>query len=191
MNEDMAAYFDGLAPGWDDAPAEQEAREKLTAMMALSPNGVIADVGCGRGVMFEHLLRTGPAKLIAIDVSSEMLRLAKERFCDGRIEYVHGDFLDVSLPPLDAVLFFNAYPHFLDKAALAGRLAQVLKKGGALIIAHSRSRAEINGRHRGGGASKLSAPLESAEAEAAKFQKDFATDALVDGELYFIKMIRR
>ena len=191
MSKDMAAFFDRLAPEWDNAPAEYETREKLTAMMSLSPNGVIADIGCGKGVMFEHLLKTCPAKLIAVDVSGEMIRLAKELFGDDRLEYINGDFLDAELPALDAAVFFNSYPHFLDKVDLADKLALTLKKGGVMIIAHSASKTKINGAHSGESVSKLSVPLENAEAEASKFQKHFTTDTLIDNdEIYFVKMKR-
>lgn len=192
MNQEMAAFFDALAPAWDHAPAEYETREKLVSLMGLSQNSVIADIGCGKGVLFEHLLKTNPAKIIAVDVSGEMIRLAKELYSDHRLEYVHGDFLDIALPMLDAAVFFNAYPHFADKEALVEKLSGILKKGGTIIIAHSLSKERINGRHASEGVSELSAPLENAEVEADKFQTFFSTDTLIDNdEMYFIRMTRR
>jgi len=192
MNKDMAAFFDELAPRWDNSPSKFETREKLTSLMGLSNNSVIADIGCGKGVMFEHLLKTNPEKIIAVDISGEMIRFAEELFNGNRIEYVHGDFLDVRLPMLDAAIFFNSYPHFIDKDSLIDKLAQVLKRGGTMIIAHSLSRLEINGMHKSDGASKLFVPLENAEDEAKKFQKFFTSDFLIDDEeMYFVKMFRR
>jgi len=160
-------------------------------MMRLFPHSVIADIGCGKGVMFEHLLQTNPAKIIAVDISGEMLRLAKDLFSDSRIEYVNDDFLDASLPMLDAAVIFNAYPHFLDKAALAKKLAQTIKRNGTVIIAHSRGKSKINGVHHGESVSRLSVPLESGEIEASKFLRFFVPDMIVDDdEIYFIKMSR-
>jgi len=192
MSSDMAVFFDRLAPEWDNTPDKYQTREELTSMMGLPPKSVIADIGCGRGVMFEHLLKTDPEKIIAVDVSGEMIRLAKEQWHDERIEYVNGDLLDVSLPMLDAAIFFNAYPHFLDKEGLAAKLAKGIKKGGAMIIAHSLSRAEVNGVHSGEKVSKLSVALESAEDEARKFEQFFSTEALVDNDkVFLVKMLRR
>jgi len=188
----MATYFDNLAPDWDNAPLKYEIREKLTAMMDLPPNSVIADVGCGKGVMFEHLLKTKPSKIIAIDVSGEMIRLAKESFNDERIEYINGDLYTITLPILDVVIFFNSYPHFIDKVKLTNKLADVIKKGGLLIIAHSLSKEEINGRHSGKNVSTLSVPLESAEIEVDKFNEYFLLDSFIENEeMYFIRLIRR
>jgi demethylmenaquinone methyltransferase/2-methoxy-6-polyprenyl-1,4-benzoquinol methylase len=161
-------------------------------MMSLPPGCTIADIGCGKGVMFQHLLGTNPKKLIAIDISAEMIRLAKDKWDDDRLELCNNDLFDASLPPLDAAVLFNAYPHFLDKQKLSERLAGDIRKGGALIIAHSMSRAEINGRHTGERVSTLSVALESAEAEANKFQKHFTAETLVDNdEVFFVKMTRR
>ena len=191
MSNEMASFFDELAPEWDNAPSGYDLRDKLTSMMGISSNSVIADIGCGKGVMFEHLLKTKPAKIIAVDVSGEMIRMAKELHSDDRIEYINGDFLDAPIPALDAAVFFNSYPHFLDKEGLADKLALTLKKSGIMIIAHSSSKAKINGAHSGDSVSKLSVPLESAEAEARKFQNHFTIDTLIDNdEIYFVKMIR-
>ena len=192
MSMEMAAFFDKLAPDWDNSPQKYKTREKLTEMMALPPNSVIADAGCGKGVMIEHLLKTGPKKIIAIDVSGEMIRLAKELFIDERIEYIQGDLYTVTLPILDIVIFFNSYPHFIDKGKLANKLADVIKKGGLLIIAHSLSKKDINGCHSGKNVSALSVPLENAEIEADKFSDYFILDSFVDNEeMYFVRLIRR
>ena len=192
MINDIAAFFDRLAPEWDNAPSEYEVREKLTSMMGLLPNSIIADIGCGKGVMIEHLLKTNPEKIIAVDFSSEMIRLAKVLFEDRRICFVNEDFFDVSFPMLDAAVFFNSYPHFMDKNALIEKLANVIKTDGLLIIAHSLSRTEINGIHEGGSVSKISVPLDSAVIESGKFEKYFSPVTLVDNdEIYFVKMTRK
>jgi len=192
LHKEMADYFDSLAPEWGNRPSKYGIREKLTAMMKLPPGSVIADIGCGKGVMFDHLLRTNPAKLIAVDISGEMLRSAQNLFSDSRIEYINEDFFDARLPMIDAAVLFNSYPHFLDKGALAQKLAQVINGGGMLVIAHSRGKSEINGGHQGEGVAELSAPLEDAEAEADKFGRYFKPDVLIDNdEIYFIKMLRK
>jgi len=188
----MVAFFDKLAPDWDNAPQEYETREKLVSMMELEPNSIITDVGCGRGVMLPHLLKSNPAKIIALDISGEMIRLAKESFTDNRIEFINGDLYTEVLPPVDAVVFFNSYPHFIDKITLSKKLAEIIKENGKLIIAHSLSKAEINGFHTGESVSKISVRLEEAEVEAAKFKEHFSVDTTVDDdELYFIKLTRR
>lgn len=192
MKSEMVLYFDNLAPTWDNAPDKYNTREKLLDMMELKPNSLIADVGCGKGVMFEHLLKTTPQKIIAIDISGEMIRLAKELHSDNRIEYINGDFYTLPLPLLDVVIFFNSYPHFINKDDLSNKLAKVIKKGGMMIVAHSLSKNEINGFHTGQRVSTLSVPLQTVAEEASKYEGHFFVDSFVDNEeMYFIKMVRR
>jgi len=192
MSNDMATFFDNLATDWENAPDEYVIRENLVSMMGLPPNSNIADVGCGKGVMLEHLLKTNPYKITAVDISGEMIRLAKEAYADKYVEFIHGNFFDIELPSQDAIIFFNSYPHFIDKDKLAKKVAQATKKGSAFIIAHSFGKAEINCFHTGKRVSTLSGPLEDAETEANKFLKYFRLDSFVDNEeKYFIKMIRR
>ncbi len=191
MNNEMAAFFDSLAPQWENDPAESGVRERLVAMMKLPPGGVAADIGCGKGVMLEHLLATGPTAIIAVDISDEMLKAARELCGDSRVTFCHGDFLQAALPVLDAAVLFNAYPHFLDKPALAAKLARAVRPGGIAVIAHSHGRAWINGLHRSGGAAALSVALEDARTEAGRFAPYFKPDALIDSdEVYFIRMTR-
>ena len=188
----MEEFFDAMAEQWDNDPENYDKREKITAMMGLPPDSIIADIGCGMGVMLPHLLKTNPKQIIAMDVSSQMLRLARELHDDARIEYIHGDFLTATLPPLDVVVMFNAYPHFLNKEVLALKLSQVLKKNGIFIIAHSMNRETLNNLHSGEAVSKVSTCLEPAEVEAGKFGEFFNTELLVDDdEMYFIKLRRR
>jgi len=192
MSNEMAAFFDKLAPAWDNALLKSGAREKLKSLMVMPPNSMIADVGCGKGVILEHLLKTNPQKIFAIDVSGEMIRLAKESFNDDRIEFINSDFYTADLPVLDAVVFFNSYPHFIDKDGLVDKLAKMVKKDGVVIILHSLSRDEINGCHTGEKVSTLSVPLENAEVETVKFNGFFSLESFIDNdEIYFIKLVRR
>ena len=192
LQSDMAAFFDRLAPDWDNAPSERGAREKLVAMMGLPQRGVFADIGCGKGVMVDHLLELDPLRIVAVDISGEMIRLAKALYDDPSVTFINGDFYETALPVLDAAIFFNAYPHFINKLKLAEMLAGIVKKGGFVIIAHSFGKDKINGMHKGNAVSKFSVPLQSAETEAAAFGDFFTTGSFTDdSELFFLKLIRK
>lgn len=190
-NKEMKDFFDNLAPVWEINEEEYGIRERLIDMIDLKKGSLIADIGCGKGVMFGHLLKTEPRKIIAVDISSEMLKYAKESFSDERITCINEDVLTASLPVLDAALIFNSYPHFIDKRALAKKLAEHIRPDGCIVIAHSCSKKQINGRHKEGSAVKLSVPLRSAQEEAQEFLPYFISEKFVDNdELYFLKMIR-
>ena len=62
VNNDMADYFDKLAPEWGKKPSDNE---KLVTMMNLTQGSIIADIGCGKGALTENLLKTSPLKIEA------------------------------------------------------------------------------------------------------------------------------
>ncbi|MDR2514671.1 MAG: class I SAM-dependent methyltransferase [Christensenellaceae bacterium] len=159
-SEAVRAFFDRLAPSWHENPADFGARERIVEKMALMGDAIVADIGCGKGVMAPHLLRARPKLVIGVDLSGGMIAGARARFAgEERLQFLCGDFLTLPLPPLDGALLYNAYPHFLNKPVLAKKLVESLKPGGVLLIAHAAGRVSVNLRHSGGAAMPLSAPL--------------------------------
>ena len=59
-SDNMREFFDRAAPGWDNLPEEAATRDALMEKMAIPTGSVIADIGCGQGVFFPHLLKTAP-----------------------------------------------------------------------------------------------------------------------------------
>jgi demethylmenaquinone methyltransferase/2-methoxy-6-polyprenyl-1,4-benzoquinol methylase len=169
INAEMKAAFDTMAVSWTNNEKDYAIRERLTALIGLEKDSVIADIGCGKGVMLLHLLNTMPHRIYAVDISSEMIKRARELFADRRISFVNDDILTASLPMLDAAVIFNAYPHFIHKEALAKKLALHVKRGGCAVIAHSRSRHRINSLHKNANLDRLSVPLKAADIEAETF----------------------
>ena len=190
-NNEMISYFDSVASSWSNNVDEYEIREELVEMMRLPKNSLIADLGCGKGVMFPHLLKTEPRGILAVDISSEMLKCAAKLFPDTRITFINEDVLSAALPTLDAAVFFNAYPHFMDKKALSKKLSKCIRPGGYLFIAHSACKEKINMTHKRVTIAKLSQPLRAAIEETNEFQPFFIPEKIIDNEkLYFIKMLR-
>jgi len=189
--QDMITFFDRLAGNWNNHPEEYEKREQILSLAGFSTGNIIADIGCGCGVMLEHLLKINPKEIIAIDISGEMLRCAQNSFNNPCITYQHEDFLQADLPMLDAAIIYNAYPHFLDKQKFAEKAAKVIRKGGFLVIAHGCSKELINICHNGEQVSTLSAALQDAEREAEKFKPFFMPKSIIDNnEIYFIKLLK-
>jgi demethylmenaquinone methyltransferase/2-methoxy-6-polyprenyl-1,4-benzoquinol methylase len=184
-------YFDKHAASWSTSPDELLRLQSITDMMGLKEQSVIADIGCGRGVMLAPLLGTNPKAIYAVDISEEMIRYAEQTFPDKRITFINGDVLAAKLPMLDCALLFNAYPHFHDKKALAGKLSEHVRPGGFAVIAHSRGREHINRIHDKRGANHVSVILRPAEEEAREFLPYFEPEATVDNdEMFFLKMVR-
>ena len=188
--EHMRAFFDALAPKWQVAPDSAAVCADFVEKMDLPAESIIADIGCGKGVMLAHLLPKA-RKLYAIDLSPVMIAGARAAFDDERIDFISGDFFELDLPLLDAAVFFNSYPHFLDKEALVEKLASQIRPGGVLVICHNASRQVINSRHSASHDFILSCELLPAVEEAQRFSAAFTLAEHIDSpECYFLRLVR-
>lgn len=188
---EQAAFFDSLAPKW----SERSDRDEKSIHALLSPlqlSGNVLDVACGDGVLDEELLKEG-LKVDAVDVSFEMIRLAKEKHQNPNLAYFCGDFYSFENDKrYDALLVFDAYPHFLDKDAFAEKAASLLKKGGKLYILHDKSKEAINACHHDEVTKKVAAPLLTPKKEALPYWKWFKKGTMVDEkDRYLLELIRR
>ena len=145
-------FFDAAAATWDDLEtAETRGRlAEIVAGLGIAPGAAVLDVGCGTGILFP-LLRAamgGQGRLVALDISREMLRRAQAK--GYAAVCVQGD---AEQPPLAHVAFdwiiCNAVlPHFADKRATLTELGCRLAAGGTLVICHGNNRQTINAIHR-------------------------------------------
>jgi ubiquinone/menaquinone biosynthesis C-methylase UbiE len=95
----------------------------------------VLEIGCGAGA-FTRLLASRARSVTALDLSPEMIRLAKSRTADREnIEYVLGDFGQISLPAegFDCVVSI-ATLHHLPLAQTLLKMRDALKPDGVLII---------------------------------------------------------
>lgn len=186
-------FFNRLAPSWKDDAASAPIREEITARAAFPAGCAIADIGCGKGVMVPHLMYANPRKILELDLSDEMIRFNRNRWAgESKVTFMCDDVLTAELPAIDAAVIFNAYPHFMDKMALAKKLAYALPAGGTLIIAHSMGKESINQIHKNKcSCGEVSIPLKSPLEEYEPFSGYFSLDDWEDSQrLYFMKLTR-
>lgn len=95
----------------------------------------VLEVGCGFGT-FTRLLAGRARSVTAIDLSPQMIRVARER-AEGHdnLEFVLGDFLQMSLPgeSFDCIVTIATLHHLPQEDALR-KLKAALKPGGVLVI---------------------------------------------------------
>ncbi|MGH2345994.1 MAG: class I SAM-dependent methyltransferase [Chloroflexota bacterium] len=116
--------------------------DQLLARAQLQPGQRILDLGTGTGaVAVRAAAAVGPGgRVVAVDLSVEMLELARERavqvgcpditFEEGRAETIPaGD------QAFDAVLASLSMMYVIDRAAAAREIARVLRPGGRLVAA--------------------------------------------------------
>lgn len=147
--EDVIAFFDRLAPSWDAHQIRD--MEKINAILDYAgiQEGVeVLDVACGTGVLIPDYLKRKVKQVTAVDISSQMIQIAQKKCSDDRVVFFCSDIETLSLPDkYDVCMVYNAFPHFPNPAGLISSLADKLKTGGRLTIAHSMSRKQLELHH--------------------------------------------
>lgn len=181
-------FFNSLAKDWD---ARQKLSDddvfNLVKLANINPGDKVLDVACGTGIIDKHLLKLGAKNVVAIDLSENMIAIAKSKNSDENLQYEIADFYDFSEGDFDKIVIYNAYPHFTDTQAFLTAINNNLKKGGEFSIIHSDPPSVINARH-SGEAKNVSKDLESADEEANIFKELFdIVQTVDDGEKYLVR----
>ena len=184
--KDIIDFFDRCAPTWD---AETICSDKKVNTI-LDNAGVcsgsrVLDVACGTGVLMPYYIKRG-ALVTGIDISPEMIKLARKKFHRDNIQFICGDAQTKDVGEgYDAIVIYNAFPHFPNSNSLIERLSSLLAPNGFLTVAHGAGREVIDEHHRGS-ASKVSIGLIPAEELASMFVKNSLeiTTVLSTPEIY-------
>ncbi len=118
--------------------------EYIEEFLALLPkNAKILDVGCGVGVDAGFMKSEG-FEIIGIDLSKEMLNIARQKF--PQIEFKQQDIRELDFPPnfFDGILASCSLIHIpkKDVPSLIKKFHQIIKKDGAIYIALQGGKSE-------------------------------------------------
>lgn len=175
MNKkEVAAYFDRQAPTWDAHMVTDNEKIRLILDAAgVKRHSCVLDVACGTGVLFPYYLDRDVSRVIGVDLSPEMARIAARKQHDPRVEVICGDIeaLPVHLQ-CDCCVVYNAFPHFEHPAQLIARLAQWVKPGGRLTVAHGMGLDALR-RHHAGRAEQVSREMLAPDVLAGLFSPWF------------------
>lgn len=179
--EEIIRFFDRCAPSWDlKMIRNEEVIAQILDNAGIRPEIDVLDVACGTGVLFPDYFLRGVRSVTGIDISPEMTRRARKKFPEAAVICDDVETHGFSRT-FDAVMVYNAFPHFTDPARLIGRLAELTKPGGRLSIAHGMSR-EMLSRHHSGAASRVSIPLLSEKELADILAPWFSVDVVISDE---------
>ena len=179
--KDVIEFFDRMASSWDADMIKSDEKIGLILDNAEVGEGMdVLDVACGTGVMFPYYLHRKVASVTGIDISPEMVKIAAAKFEEQQnVRVICGDVEDYAFDrKFDRIVVYNAFPHFPNPKRLIATLADLLKEGGRLTIAHGQSREAIDGHHHGP-ASKVSNGLMRADALKALFDPHFEVEIMI------------
>jgi 2-polyprenyl-3-methyl-5-hydroxy-6-metoxy-1,4-benzoquinol methylase len=125
---------------------EEEKKDELTyrrfiekAKKYLKVSDIVLDFGCGTGLVCNEIADN--VKMIyAIDISSEMIEIAKKKAFGGKIQninYVHTTIFDERFKSnsLEVIIVFNVLHLLEDSQKVIQRINELLKPGGFIISA--------------------------------------------------------
>ncbi len=192
--KDIIEFFDRCAPQWDAGMIKDDRIiETILDNAEVSAGMDILDVACGTGVMFPYYLGRGAASVTGVDISPEMAKIAAGKYADEpRVQVVCGDVEDsVFDKKFDAIVVYNAFPHFPDPRKLIKILSGLLKEGGRLTVAHGASRESIDNHHKGA-ASKVSNGLMSADSLKKLFEPYLQVEIVISNDrMYQVSGVKR
>ena len=133
-----AAYFDGLAARYDEVWTNSKAGrlQRDAVWRHLDPliarGDRILDLGCGTGEDAVHFEGLG-GQVLAVDVSSEMVRIARGRGVNARVLPIEG--IHMFAIAFDVVLSnFGAINCIRDLSTLRGTLARLVRPRGFVAL---------------------------------------------------------
>jgi SAM-dependent methyltransferase len=138
-------YFDSLADVFAATPpADVLSRlERIVDLAQLKKGERVLDVGSGAGVLLPFILKSEPSRVVACDLSAEMLTRVRERF--PQVETLTGDIATLDLPSgsFDCIFLNAVFPNLTDKPAALRNLARLLATSGRMVISHPEGRAFV------------------------------------------------
>lgn len=148
---DVISYFDQKAADWDSRMVRNEAViASILDHADIHPGMDILDVACGTGILIPDYLKRRASSITGIDISPNMIAEAEKKFRQPEVTLICTP-AETYEPEkkFDAIMVYNALPHFRDSQALIAHLSDLLKPDGTLTVAHGLSRKRINEHHAG------------------------------------------
>jgi trans-aconitate 2-methyltransferase len=131
----VATPWDATTYDRTSQPQQAWAVDVLARLQDIPKDATVMDVGCGTGRVTERLLELVPrGRVLAIDASPEMVKLARQRLGD-RAQVWRQDALELDLSDPVDVIFSTATLHWVtDHDRLWKRLADALRPGGRIEV---------------------------------------------------------
>jgi 2-polyprenyl-6-hydroxyphenyl methylase/3-demethylubiquinone-9 3-methyltransferase len=139
------ARFSDVAPRWWDADGPMRPLHELNplrlafvAQRQSLQGSLIADIGCGGGILSESLARAG-ARVTAVDLAEDAIAVAQMHALeaglsiDYRLQSAEA-LAELEPASFDAVTCMEMLEHVPDPVAVLGACSRLLKPGGRLFV---------------------------------------------------------
>ncbi|UCH12356.1 MAG: methyltransferase domain-containing protein [Candidatus Omnitrophota bacterium] len=96
----------------------------------------VLDIACGTGYGSRIICDSGATRVIGIDISEEVIRLARDKYETDKLEFKVGDMLNIDFPEFffNVIICFETIEHIKNQHKALLELRRVLNPKGLLII---------------------------------------------------------
>ncbi len=189
--EIIKEFFNSFASTWDNEPVcSKEIIDIILDNANVKKDIDVLDIGCGTGVMFPYYYERNVRSITAVDLSAEMVKIAKAKF--PNTEIICDDAESISFDKqFDVIMIYNAFPHFPNPDLLIRNLSKSVKAGGKISIAHGMSKTDLDEVHKKS-AGRVSNILPECEELAELLSPYFDVDIMISNEkMYQVTGIKR
>jgi ubiquinone/menaquinone biosynthesis C-methylase UbiE len=115
-------------------------QRKAVDILDIKPNMTFLDLGCGTGwaVNYAFEKTNGQGKYIGIDISDNMIDIAKEKFKDiESVKFIQSSAENINVSPnsVDRIICTNSFHHYNDPTEVLANIKKILKTNGTFCIA--------------------------------------------------------
>lgn len=129
--------YDEISEKWDEIRSNQEINQCVVAFASfLKKNSYILDIGCGTGSPIDTYLTCNNFKVLGIDSSKEMIKIAKSKNITNA-KFINIDFFSFkSKRKFDAIIAFDSLWHinYSKQEKIYKKLSLLIKDGGYLMF---------------------------------------------------------
>jgi ubiquinone/menaquinone biosynthesis C-methylase UbiE len=122
---------------WDSPAGRIRADRRASYFVStagINKNDTVLELGCGTGLFTRKVHAISGAKIIATDLSEDLLIEARKKFPEGNFRIADAMNLDFSDHSFD-VVFGSSILHHLDMQKALTEIYRVLKPGGRMVFA--------------------------------------------------------
>lgn len=124
----IANYYDLIFGNWI-----RKMQMRVINLVKIKNKSRILDAGCGTGNLLV-LLESYDARLYGIDISKEMLRIARNKLHKTKLKLVSVEKLNFKNKFFNYIFSIDAFHHYSNKEKAMENFYRVLKRNGKLVI---------------------------------------------------------
>jgi ubiquinone/menaquinone biosynthesis C-methylase UbiE len=133
----------------DDEPYYEYKRVEFLSMLKKFDfkDKNVCEIGCGPGGNLAEVLKLNPKKLTGVDISADMLNIAKSNLNNNQVEFhkTNGTSIEIPTDTFDVVFTATVLQHNTDEEMLAKLIAEIARISKHRVVFFERVESKIMG----------------------------------------------